>query len=219
VDEKDRIVGLGEKLPSGLPKELESLKTPEPLAWVGFVSTALQSDSVSAFLVDQRNRFLTPIGEPIQAATAVGIVPAADEGEPVPNLSWQGDKNWTPNGIPPIPQLGKPEGMVRGSWSGSDLNVGSLISSPIEAPSNHCLIIPVFHGPSTGGQSVEVVDAKTNTPLAAVPIQSRDKIWRLWGLSIKPTAERIRIIARDDGSGWGEWLAIGEPHYCREKAF
>jgi len=61
IDESNRIVGLGEHLPAGLPKCFETLTTPLDLQWVGFVNRSYGSQIVSPYIVAADQRSLSPI--------------------------------------------------------------------------------------------------------------------------------------------------------------
>jgi hypothetical protein len=90
-----------------------------------------------------------------------------------------------------------------------------MTSSDFYAPANSCIILPVLHGPSVSGLSVEIIDADTNRVLEAAPMQDADIHWRFWQFSLTPTIKRLRISAEDQGQELEQWLAIGQPSECR----
>jgi hypothetical protein len=145
-----------------------------------------------------------PPGERIAEATPTRIGPALTGGP----AAIQG--SWTPNGYYPEAGPAPVDGPVYGSWSGSDANVGTLRLGPYQVQSPALVGIPVVTGPSTGGLSLQVLNAKTGQPAASLkPFPVHEKWW-LW--NVKPDTP-IEIVAEDTGSGFGQWFAIGAPHY------
>ncbi len=61
IDERNRIVGLGERLPAGLPKCFENVTIPQGQQWVGFINRSYGSLSVSPYVVAADGRSLIPI--------------------------------------------------------------------------------------------------------------------------------------------------------------
>jgi hypothetical protein len=215
VNESGRIVGCGRKLLAGFPYDLHSPETPSSLGWVGFVNLSFETKSFRTYLIDRRTGRITPIGVPsdIPSTTAVAVNNA---GPSIAGLDWQMDRSWTLSGVPAALQLGaNPPKLFYGSWSGTDRNTGQIISSKFAAPANGCIVVPVLHGPSVAGLSVEIRDADTNGVLAVAPMQDTDIHWRFWRFSLPPSATHLRITAEDQGPDWGEWLAVGQPSQCR----
>jgi hypothetical protein len=62
VDEVGRIIGLGRRLPAGLPTDLRSLDLPKSLAWVGFVNPTFKSKSFRTYLSDWRGGYVMEVG-------------------------------------------------------------------------------------------------------------------------------------------------------------
>jgi hypothetical protein len=215
VNESGRIVGFGRKLLAGFPYELRSPETPSSLGWVGFVNLGFEEKSFRTYLIDRRTGRITPIGTlstiPITRAVAL-----SDVGPSMSGLEWQMHRSWTAEGVPRASQFGKnPPTPFYASWSGSDRNTGQITSSDFSAPANGCLILPVLHGSSVTGLSVEIIDADTNAILEVAPMQDADIHWRFWRFLLTPTAKRLRITAEDQGQGLGQWLAIAQPSACR----
>jgi len=61
VDGNGRIVGLGERLPAGLPKYFAGLKIRPDEQWSGFINLAYGSRKVSAYVVTRDRKALIPI--------------------------------------------------------------------------------------------------------------------------------------------------------------
>jgi hypothetical protein len=209
------MVGFGRKLLAGFPYELQSPETPSSLGWVGFINATFESRSFSTYLIDRRTGRITPIGVP-SIIPATKAVPVNQAGSAIAGLEWQMDQSWTINELPRGLQLGpNPPKLFYASWSGSDRNTGHITSSNFSAPANSCIVLPVLHGPSVSGLSLEIIDADTNRVLEAAPMQDADIHWRFWRFSVAPTAKRLRISAEDQGQDSGQWLAVGQPTECR----
>jgi hypothetical protein len=209
------MVGFGRKLLAGFPYELQSPETPSSLGWVGFINSTFESRSFSTYLIDRRTGRITPIGVP-STIPATKAVPVNQAGSVIAGLEWQMDQSWTVNELPRGLQLGpNPPRLFYASWSGSDRNTGHITSSNFSAPANSCIVLPVLHGPSVSGLSLEIIDADTNRVLEAAPMQDADIHWRFWSFSVVPTAKRLRISAEDQGQDSGQWLAVGQPSECR----
>ncbi len=215
VNEVGRIVGFGKRLPAGFPPDLRSPRIPSALGWVGFVSTKQKVAAVTAYVVDGRKKWLVPLegAVPLPPLQALG----ADElGPPLPRLPWQTDPSWTVNRLPERVHFGPaPPGPVYASWSGSDALTGQALSGAFPSPANNCLIMPVLHGPSVGGLSVELQDAVSGEKITAAPMRDSDTRWSYWRVTVPPTAKQLRILARDDGKKWGQWVGVSDPLACR----
>ncbi len=61
VDENNRIVGLGERLPAGLPKCFAKLTIPPDRQWSGFVNLTYGSHNVSSYIVTEDGHALIPM--------------------------------------------------------------------------------------------------------------------------------------------------------------
>jgi hypothetical protein len=215
VNESRNIVGFGRKLLAGFPYDLQSPETPTSLGWVGFVNSSFENKSFFTYLIDRRTGRITPIGGRSAIPTARPVAPT-DAGPLISGLAWQMDPSWTVNGIPRASQLStSPIRLLYGTWTDEDHNTGRITSSDFSAPANSCIILPVLHGRSVNGLSVDIVDADTNRVLESAPMQDVDIHWRFWRFLPTPRAKRLRITAEDQGQDSGQWLAIGQPSQCR----
>jgi hypothetical protein len=105
-------------------------------------------------------------------------------------------------------------GPVFDSWAGSDRNRGQCRFGPVAVAASS-LGIPVLIGPDASGQQVRVVDAETGALLARAPVSALRGCWRTWRVDLDAGIRRIAVEAEDDGAGWGQWTARGEPRWLR----
>jgi hypothetical protein len=139
----------------------------------------------------------------IDARLAGAVIPVA----------WKADPAWTRNGF--HPSVGTlPGEVLYGSYSGSDANQGSQVSAPFETAGHGCIALAVAHGPSVEGQSVRVTDAASGKTLESIPLLDTPGAWQFWAVEFQDSP-KLQIVAEDKGSQWGEWVAIGEPHWCK----
>lgn len=213
ANESGQIVGFGRKLPAGFPGALENPRTPSALGWVGFVNLKYSTKAFSAYVIDQRGLF------PIQGSAGVPDVQVSTSqraGPQMQGIQWHMDPSWTVNSPPPTGIFGQgPDEPVYWSWSGADHNTGRITSSIFNAPANACVILPVLQGPKDGGLLAGVVDADKGQMVASVPFQDAAHQWVFWRLPLPAQVRRLRIVAQDMGTLWGEWLAIGNPSRCK----
>jgi hypothetical protein len=98
-----------------------------------------------------------------------------------------------------------------GSWSGADSNTGAVVFGPLRADQG-AVAFGVVTGPDTTGQTILVKDAKTFELLGALhPAKTDAWIWLRFDLPPAARDRSIQIEAVDQGSGWGQWMAVTEP--------
>jgi hypothetical protein len=64
LDDRERIVGFGRKLPGGFPRGLALSETPQSIDWLGFVNLRFQSRSFSSYTIEASGTTLVPVGKP-----------------------------------------------------------------------------------------------------------------------------------------------------------
>ncbi|HEX7362883.1 MAG TPA: glycosyltransferase family 39 protein [Bryobacteraceae bacterium] len=123
-------------------------------------------------------------------------------------------ESWVKNGVyrdTPVP-------VQRDEFFGSytpargDANRGTLTIGPFDAQRQLAIGIPFVTGPTQHGLTIAVVNHKTGAVIAELkppPNTPRWAIWRPHISPLKPT--QIDVVAKDEGTGWGQWLAIGYP--------
>ncbi len=213
LDSAGTIVGFGRRLKMGLPVGLTSLNTPSSIAWIGFIKLTQENRTFTTYVVDRRTRELTLIGGVIPFPKMQAVTNDA-VGPPIANISWGVKGEWK-SLIPPGVDPGTPPSYFLASWAGNDDNTGTITSSTILAPADHCLILPVLHGPRADALSARVVNSATNETVATVPMQGGGAQWKNWRIALDPKLNQLRITAEDQGRNWGEWLGIGTPSQCR----
>lgn len=213
VDERGEIVGLGERLPAGVPTILSPASdTRLQDDWVAFLNATQNSKEFSVYLVKDRN--LTQITDPI-AVPKIKEAASGAVGAPFPNITWQASQ-WILGALPAGAVADSSnQRPFWSSWNGSDASTGQIASTVIPVRANHCMILSVLHGPSVQGLSAEITDAGTNQPVGKIPMQNGETQWKLWRVPIDSKVSSVKILGRDAGRGWGQWLAIGDPLQCR----
>jgi hypothetical protein len=213
VDELMKVVGFGEKLPAGFPRSLTDMRTPSSLAWVGFVNTKFSPKTITAYLVDLRSGLIR-IGEPVPVPT-VHVASLHDLGALIQKVDWSGEEASDAARLPMQLSVGVPGGPVHSTWHGSDANTGTWQSSVFSAPKEHCLIMPVIHGPTVAGLAVTLLDGDLNAVIAEAPMLDSSQSWNFWRIPVPENVHRLRITASDEGRGWGQWVAVSDPTQCR----
>ena len=212
MNEKGNIVGFGRKLPAAFPLDLRNDRTPSSEGWVAFANLRYGAQTITPFLLNRGS--LHPLGSPVAVNSEVTRVPQ-DVGLLLTGVEWQMDPTWKRNAIPTVRDPGNvPRGTVYGTWTRYDRNTGELTSSAFDAPSTGCLLIPVSHGMYIHGLSLDLVAASDGRMVETIPMQDGDVGWQFWRLGLQAPPPRLRIVARDQGSGWDEWLALATPSAC-----
>jgi hypothetical protein len=103
---------------------------------------------------------------------------------------------------------------VYGTSNHEDTKTGQITSSVFPVPPSGCVVVPVSHGPNVDGLSMQVVEGDTGKSLRTIPLQNGDWGWRFWQVKLPAAAQRIRVIGKDEGRAWGEWLAVATPSEC-----
>jgi hypothetical protein len=208
------IIGLGQTWHSGYPSNDDVYHGPSENQWVAFTGRAGLDQQIQAYALMEDDRVACPVGEPVSSPAGRWGQPEA-LGDRIPVSEWHAEPAWTVNGFHPSVGF-LSSGTAYGSWSGSDANQGKIFSAPIPLAGHVCLAVPIAHGPSIDGQSVYLQDADTNRPLVYAPLEQKAGAWRYWAVPLNwPDTKQIRIAALDNGSAWGQWVAVGQPSWCK----
>jgi hypothetical protein len=155
--------------------------------------------------------------DPSKAHTfAVNEIAEQDAGPLIGGLNWANDPAWAINSHgKEVGELSR--GEMWSSWGGDDGKIGRITSSPLHPRPPGCLIVPVAHGPDTANQSVALLGAPNGQAFGAIPLDPLIRRWQFFQLRYSPstTGIPVRVAAVDWGSAWGQWLAVGQPRYCK----
>jgi hypothetical protein len=210
ANEQGQVVGWGRRPAAGIPKDWRFLNTPEREAWIAFVNLALPSRSITAYAAMRHG--LTAIEGSASAPTFEAVGPA--ETALAADVVWHMDSTWGPKGIPVMPRYGWQTPSAYGSWAGTDRSTGQIVAD-FATPQNGCVIVPVLHGPSAGGETAQLLDADTGKVLVDFPFRDHDSLWTLWRVKVMPEVRRLRLMGADNGRDAGEWLAVSAPLACK----
>lgn len=133
---------------------------------------------------------------PLETGKLGGVIPTEARGEGV----------FLAEGAPPA--VGVAPGPAYASWAGADSNTGAIAFGPF-MPTTGAIAFGLVTGPDPTGEVVQVVDATTGEVLAEVAPFVRPE-WRLVALPVQP-GRAIRLVARDGGKGFGQWIGITTP--------
>ena len=149
----------------------------------------------------------------IGSADIVRVAPATQAGPTIPMEPPTIEGHWADGayskaaGEPPV------GGTVYASWTGNDAHTGRIRwrSGPLEGA--RTLLVPVVTGPSTEGLALRVIDPASGQVLARLQ-PAGFVTWKLWQITLPAdgSVSTVEIQAEDNGQGWGQWLAVGQPH-------
>jgi hypothetical protein len=207
------IIGFGQTRSGGYPRGSGDPIPQPPLDrdWVGFARDDGTSGIIAHAIV-QTGKTACALGSQ-QPFLRVKALELSQVGAPIHIAAWQVGPGWTQNGFHPSVGTLKGE-FLYGSYSGSDANQGVLTSAPFATGGHDCIALPVAHGPSTGGQSIRLVDVRSGRAVASIPLDQTAATWQYWAVELRGM-DQLRIEAEDKGSEFGQWSGVGEPHECR----
>jgi hypothetical protein len=214
TDEHGKLIGLGREIPAGKPMVVLNPSPKKGTYWIGFINARYEAKTFSAYGVSQDGRCAQQLTPQRQLGRS-SEVQTSDLGSPVNNLTWE-PAGWRSDTLPPA--VTSNSAAIRtfwSSWNGSDQSVGKLTSSQIAIGSDHCLIVPLFHGPSTEHLSLNVQDAASAQILESIPMRTDEVGWKFWRVPIPEHVSAVKLVGEDSGSGWGQWLATAAPFSCK----
>jgi len=184
--------------------------------WTGYVDG--QAREITAYVVGQDNRSLCAIGTR-QLVAKSREVSFTDLGALLPDSIPQITGAFVPDGYykgPDGPGVPQTNGRVLGSFP--DANIGKLQIGPFHLDGRTEIAIPLVTGPSNGKLSILVRDPVSKqvfAHLSPLPIRTS---WWAWRPDIPLGREvSVEIVADDEGSEWGQWIALGWPHVLERK--
>jgi hypothetical protein len=210
ANERHQIAGFGGSLDAGWPACIPPPGSPGSSLWLGFANLSVASASISAYEATPAG--LIPLGSPV-AVPAIRPVDQSETGAEIPSLAWRTDPPHLSDRMP-LTFIINPPGPVYSTWQGNDAAQGDIQSSSFAVPPNRCIVVPVLTGPITQGLSASVLNDVTAQIIVTVPMQERSRWWTFWRIPV-PQIARVRVLAQDRGSTWGQWLAIATPRECQ----
>ncbi len=182
--------------------------------WHGHVSIE-RGSAVTAYAITNGGQTACPLGQPqnFNVHDVVRFAPAAKAGRAVPMESPAIEGDW---GIDAFNSAAGPapvDGTIYASWTGSDAHTGELQWRSGPLGDTRSLLIPVVTGPRTEGLMLRIADPTTGRILSELPLANAIP-WQLWEIALPEdgSVRTIEIQAKDEGRGWGQWLAVGQPH-------
>jgi hypothetical protein len=178
--------------------------------WLGYVSGEIRK--ITAYALESDGRSLCRI----DSQTLPGGIenPVTDLGVILPKLPPKISSGWSLDGYPKGPDgPGAPAsgGRVYGTFP--ERNTGSIQMGTYSLGRNAGIAIPFLTGSEAHNLSILVRDAASKEVFAKLAIVPAGSSWRIWHPDLPADRElNLEIVAEDQGSGPGEWLAIGWPH-------
>lgn len=181
--------------------------------WEGYVAVS-EPTTVTAAALDRRGRPLCRLqgAQPLNQSKGLIADPALGLGEALPLLDTRIEGLFVADGE--HPSAGAPLAAPRwGSWAGSDANTGAVTLTFDAPPGAQAILVPIAAGPEPSGTSLELRSADGRTLWRLDPAAGP---FRTWAILRVPLTERGRLslLARDDGTAWGSWIAVGAPRAC-----
>ena len=111
-----------------------------------------------------------------------------------------------------------PGDTVYGTWRASDADTGSVtMTLPAPQGTGEMLALPVMVGPSTSGLKVTVRVGSAEQTLSCFGLPGQS--WQALTISADALShaqgQPITITAKDEGTGWGQWLAVSRPYWVQ----
>ncbi|MBV8072739.1 MAG: hypothetical protein JO270_22740 [Acidobacteriaceae bacterium] len=214
ANESRQVVGFGRSFPEGFPGWIPIANPRGSRKWIGFANLTYTSRSISAFVITSAGLLRLGASVPVPSISAVN---AKDIGNLIAGVTFCAEPPGLTDRVPllNLSNVGNAPPPIFSTWQGSDALTATVESSAFTVPANRCLVLPVLTGPSTEHESVKLVDADTGQRVASAPMQDQSRAWAYWRMPIEPGMKRLRLLVRDDGAGWGQWIAVSAPRQCR----
>jgi len=203
---------------SGLPRPDVFKALPEVRSkragWQGHVSMQ-RASAVTAYAITNDGRSACPLGQPqtLNIHDAIRFAPAERAGRAMPMESPAIKGDWGRDAFNSAAGSAPVGGTIYASWTGSDAHTGELHWRSGPLGDTQSLLIPVVTGPRTEGLTLRIADPETGRILSELPLANAVP-WQLWEIALPEdgSVRSIEIQAKDEGRGWGQWLAVGQPH-------
>jgi hypothetical protein len=133
-----------------------------------------------------------------------------EAGSLLQGVKWRADAAWTLNSH--HPEVGNlSSGEMWSSYGGDDRKIGRILSEPLVTTPAGCIVVPVAHGPSIENITLTLLAGQR---VLTVPLVEGNGRWQFYEFRSDHTLP-LRILAMDNGIGYGQWLAVGQPRSCK----
>ena len=210
VDLGGRIVGFGR---AGFARQdirqSVALIQSDYAGWVGYVP-GKRSRPITAYAITNGGKSVCPFATAFMGASRGALT---DIGPALPNMPSHVTGTFVRDGM--FPDVGKPFAgrPVFGSWAGSDQNKGTISFGPFAAGETPEILLPLVTGPATQGTSIKLIESDSGKVLESLDPPPVVAKWDYLRFPINPENRKAKlaIVVEDNGNGWGQWIAVGEP--------
>jgi hypothetical protein len=225
VDERWRIVGLGlvGMFRSDIAAVVSGLRD-ERIGWRAFVREPDYPGRKVSFYAVWDGRAV-PIATPLHSAPVEASERALSDdfarfGPIVDLTNLEVFGSWGLGAWP----IGSPEpgfgDLALGSWLRDDTATGVVRIWFQSRTDDAVLLVPLLTGPVASRTSVRMIDPRSHTVLASLEApHAFANRWRLWRVPLPARKDGGMwfVEAEDRGTDFGQWFAIGPPHWEREQ--
>ncbi len=131
------------------------------------------------------------------------------------SIAYHIDGGWAVNGIYDYLEIQSLGSDALGSWNGDDAKKGTLEFGPLDVSSLDMLVWPMMTGPVNANQKIVLKSAISGDVLAEAKVPLLTPHWTYFEVNVnlppQSKMEKVMLQFVDDGSGWGEWSAVGSP--------
>ena len=178
------------------------------VGWKGYVK-GLKNELIAAHMVTDAGRSSCSIGT--KEITHFIAVPFEQIGEALEDVPVKVQGAWVKNGYYPDSEQPPIKTAAMGSYVRGDEDTGTLRLGPFDTGSYDTIALPILTGPVSRGLSIVVIDSRSGNTVAQLSPPPVLVKWRAWKVLLPRYDMRLEIVAQDQGTEWGEWLAVGMP--------
>ncbi len=159
---------------------------------------------------------LQPVGDSLASSTVLERVPG-NLGAPLNDVNWQMYPSWTVERLCPPCNFRTICRAAQCSEAGVAVTQKKA-RSPLQTSLSRvtvaycCLLCTDLQCTDSAPKYSMPIPV---TLVTTIPMQNGDLGWQFWKIRPSDTVSRLRVIARDDGSGQGQWLGIAQPSRCQ----
>jgi hypothetical protein len=214
ADASGRVVGVG-RVRAQLKDVMAGgiRRKHQPVDWLGVVGPDGQGRPLDAYLLVDGGRKACPIAAMSISAPLAVATPEPARRTPL-ELVWTDHSGvFAPSAANPQPGPAPGGASYYGSWAGADANTGRLLLRYRLPPGATAVVAPVVTGPVMVGQSLVFRLADTGKVIGLADLSNATRwSWRRLALPPEAAGQILEIEAQDRGSGWGQWIAVGQAY-------